>query len=233
MKQCASVNVPEQVVCLSNKTNHYTKGGETEMPTYLLKGVLIGLLFGLPVGAVGTMTIQHTWKLGFKAGLLTGLGSSVADCLYAVVGVFGLTIISDFLLQYRTVINILGSGLILFLGIRLILKKEETTPAQTNAIGRAKMFLSSFAIGITNPAAILTFLFAFSYFGISDVNGVVEAVGLVCGVFIGTYIWWGTLSMATCTIKKKMKSGSFRYMNRVFGSVLTVFGLVILVRGII
>lgn len=210
--------------------------GETEMLTYLLKGILIGLLFGLPVGAVGTMTIQRTWSLGFKAGLLTGLGSSMADCLYAVVGAFGLTLISDFLLQYQTAIHLLGGGLVLFMGIRLFLKTEKAemggTKAKAMAMAGAKMFLSSFAIGITNPAAILTFLFAFSYFGISAVSGLVDGTLLVCGVFIGTYIWWGTLSMATCTIKKKIKSDSFRYMNRVFGGVLTALGLVILVRGV-
>lgn len=95
------------------------------MAGYLLRGILIGLLFGLPVGAVGTMTVQRTWSFGFRAGLLTGLGSSVADCLYAIVGAFGLTLISDFLFQYQTLINILGGGLILFMGIRLILKKRK------------------------------------------------------------------------------------------------------------
>ena len=44
------------------------------MESYLLRGVLIGLLFGLPVGAVGTMTVQRTWSFGVRAGLLTGLG---------------------------------------------------------------------------------------------------------------------------------------------------------------
>lgn len=51
---------------------------------YLLHGILIGLLFGLLVGAVGTMTVQHTLSSGIKAGLFTGLGSSVADCFYVV-----------------------------------------------------------------------------------------------------------------------------------------------------
>ena len=69
------------------------------MESYLLRGVLIGLLFGLPVGAVGTMTVQRTWSFGVRAGLLTGLGSSVADCLYACIGAFGLTLLSDFLLR--------------------------------------------------------------------------------------------------------------------------------------
>jgi len=91
---------------------------------YFLKGILIGLLFGLPVGAVGAMTIECTWNKGMKAGLFTGLGSSIADCLYASVGVFGLTLISDFLLKYQVMINILGGCLVLFMGIRLLMKKD-------------------------------------------------------------------------------------------------------------
>lgn len=120
---------------------------------YLLRGILIGLLFGLPVGAVGALTVQRTFSHGAKAGLLTGLGSSVADCFYACVGTFGLTLISDFLLRYQTVINLLGGGLILFLGIRLLLRREE--PQQQNVEDTVffKMFLTSFAVGITNPAA--------------------------------------------------------------------------------
>lgn len=61
----------------------------------LLKGILIGLLFGVPVGAVGAMTVQRTWEHGIKAGLLTGMGSSIADCIYAAIGAFGLTMVSD------------------------------------------------------------------------------------------------------------------------------------------
>ncbi|KAI4447814.1 hypothetical protein C823_002333 [Eubacterium plexicaudatum ASF492] len=33
---------------------------------YLLRGILIGLLFGLPVGAVGTMIVQHTLSSGIS-----------------------------------------------------------------------------------------------------------------------------------------------------------------------
>lgn len=86
---------------------------------YLLHGILIGLLFGLPVGAVGTMTVQHTLSSGIKAGLFTRLGSSVADCFYAAVGVFGITLISDFLLKYQVII--FGTVLCLF-GIFVLLR---------------------------------------------------------------------------------------------------------------
>ena len=133
------------------------------------KGILIGLIFGVPVGAVGAMTVQRTWEHGIKAGLLTGMGSSIADCIYAAIGAFGLTIISDFLLQYQGAIHLVGGTIVLFMGIRLLFRKGEAAEVP-EVSGKVRMFLSSFAVGITNPAAILTFLFAFSWFGIAGDN---------------------------------------------------------------
>ncbi len=92
------------------------------------------------------------------------------------------------------------------------------------------MFISSSAVGITNPAAILTFLFAFSYFDISQNAGVFLSSLLVCGVFPGTYFWWGNLTAVTGIIKKKAARFSFRYMNKVFGVILCLFGAVVFVR---
>lgn len=197
---------------------------------YLLKGICIGLLFGLPVGAVGALAVQRTFSHGVKAGLLTGLGSSVADCMYACIGVLGLTFVSDFLLQRRMIITVLGGGLVLYLGIRSLLRKEETVVQEAVDTDFTRMFLSSFAVGVTNPAAILTFLFAFSYFGISADAGAFSGALLVGGVFLGTYIWWGTLSAVTCVIKKKTGNRSFRTMNKVFGSILALIGVVVILR---
>lgn len=76
----------------------------------------------------------------------------------------------------------------LFLGIRLLIKKED-----------------SFAVSITNPAVIFTFLFAFSYFGISAGAGLLRGILPVTGVFTGTYIWCGTLIAVTNVVKKKKR----------------------------
>lgn len=198
---------------------------------FLFGGLLIGLLFGMPAGAVGALTVQRTLNYGIKAGLATGLGSSVSDCLYACFGVFGLTLISDFLLKHQAVINILGGSLILAMGIRMILRKNEDSVSGVLAISGIKMFLSSFAVGITNPATILTFLFTFSYFGISGQLTMFQGIQLVCGVFIGTYIWWGILSVVANALKKK--TNSFCKLNRVFGIILTLFGTAVFARVIL
>ena len=197
----------------------------------IFKGILIGLIFGLPVGAVGAMTVQRTWEHGIKAGLLTGMGSSAADCIYAGIGAFGLTVVSDFLLKYQTVIHLAGGMMILLMGLGLLLRKAET--AQIPEVpGMFKMFLSAFAVGITNPAAILTFLFAFSWFGIAGDNTKAGGWPVVLGVFVGTCIWWGGLAAVVALARKKKRADSFRKMNRIFGVVLSLFGILVFIRAI-
>ncbi len=194
---------------------------------FLFKGILIGLLFGLPAGAVGALTVQRTLRCGPRAGLLTGLGSSAADCCYAAIGAFGLTIVSDFLLQHQATIHLLGGSLILFLGISLLRRKQGTSRRELENASRLGLFLSSFAIGITNPAAILTFLFAFSWLGISGGLAFREGTLLVLGVFFGTYLWWGVLTLAASLARKKAAAIDPARMNRVFGIILCLLGAVI------
>lgn len=203
------------------------------MDSYLLRGILIGLLFGMPAGAVGALTVQRTIKYGWGAGLVTGLGSSIADCCYACIGAFGLTLISDFLLKHQSIIHILGGGLVLVMGTQLLFGKDAVEQKESTASGGIRLFFSSFAVGITNPAAILTFLFAFSWFGISGKTGIAQGTGLVCGVFIGTFIWWGFLSIVTSMLKKRSKKRSLQKMNQIFGTILILLGLVVFIRTFI
>lgn len=200
------------------------------MGNYLMKGLVIGLMFGLPAGVVGALTMQRTFNYGIRAGLTTGLGSSVADCLYACIGAFGLRLISDILFTYQIEINRIGSAFIIAIGIRLILNKSENLLNESPQ-SHFKMFLSSFVVGISNPAAILTFLFAFSYFEISGQLQIHQGFLLIVGVFLGTYLWWGMLSLGANGLRKKVEH--YYQLNQVFGLILTLLGIIFLVKTLL
>lgn len=194
------------------------------MIIFLFRGILIGLIFGIPAGAVGALTVQRTLQYGVRAGLFTGLGSSVADCIYAGIGAFGLKLISDILLKSQNVIHCGGACFICMMGILFLIRKPENIG---NTVEKAKvfqMFLSSFLIGITNPAAILTFLLAFSWFGIAGNTGHREGILLVAGVFVGTYIWWSALVFITEYLKKRNQNINWEKLNKIFGILLMILG---------
>ena len=196
---------------------------------FLLRGMLTGLVFGVPVGAVGVMTIQRTYVRGFRAGLVSGLGSSAADCLYAAVGAFGLTAVSDLLLAWQRSIRLLGGAVILAMGI-VMLRSKAASPAETRADAPGDgAFFSSLVVGLTNPAAILTFLLAFSTVGIK-VRAAVDGCLLVAGVLIGTLLWWAALSGAVVLLRRKAGVRLLPALRRVCGLLLMIFGGVMMLQ---
>lgn len=114
--------------------------------------------------------------------------------------------------------------------IGLLRRKKEAPSRAAGRTGGTGLFLSSFAIGITNPAAILTFLFAFSWLGISGGLSFGSGLLLVLGVFAGTYLWWGALTFAASLAGRKAAAIDPVRMNRVFGVLLCLLGIGICFR---
>lgn len=203
------------------------------MAGYLLKGLLIGLVFGVPAGAIGALTIQRTIEKGFFAGLLTGAGSSAADLLYCCVGIFGISLISDFLSAHQTVIQIVGGILILLLGVMILRKKELSYSQQSTKGTPLFCFLSSFTAAIFNPTTVLSFMVAFTTFGISGDLNAWQGSALATGILAGTLCWWSALSGVVTLFRKKVTDNIYKWLNRILGCLMGLFGLVMIVRGII
>ncbi|MBS5063308.1 MAG: LysE family transporter [Hungatella hathewayi] len=208
------------------------------MSNYLLKGLVIGVVFGVPAGVVGVLSIQRVLTQGAFAGLMTGIGSSVADVFYACVGVFGITFISDFLLKHQSVICMAGCLMVIAIGVRTIRKKESHSFAcaagnheEEQPRHIVSCFLSSFVIAMTNPATILSFMVVFSMFRIGGNESLGENIQLVCGIFAGTCIWWLAIAVIVSLFRKKVADGFYSILNRIFGAFMILFGIVIGVRG--
>jgi threonine/homoserine/homoserine lactone efflux protein len=192
---------------------------------------MIALVFGVPAGALGALTIQRSIQQGFLAGFITGLGSSAADLLYACAGVFGFTLIFDFLAAHRAIFQLAGGILIILIGVMTF--RKEAVPAQREQPGGrlALYFLSSFSIAILNPLTIASFLLAFTAFGLDEVQSVADGAALLSGIFIGTVFWWVFISALSSFFRKRISGKIYRWLNIVLGALLIVFGAVVLARG--
>lgn len=201
------------------------------MESYLIRGILIGLIFGVPAGAIGALTIQRTLNGGFAAGLATGIGSSAADILYACVGVFGITLVSDFLTIYQRLISLLGGILIAALGIYIFLQKTRGDQRESRKIRLPLCFASSFAVAITNPATVLSFLMAFTAFEITGKQNSAQSIQLVLGILLGTLCWWSVLAGVTTAFRSRINQRIYQLLNRLLGALMALFGMAVFIRG--
>ncbi len=70
--------------------------------------LIIGIAVAAPVGAMGVLLIQRTLTSGWRSGAATGLGIATADATYAAVAAFGITAISDLLVDFQTPLRLIG-----------------------------------------------------------------------------------------------------------------------------
>ena len=193
-----------------------------------IKGLVFGFSIAAPVGPIGILCIRRSLTLGWRAGLLTGMGAASADAIYGSLAAFGLAGITGILVGQQAWIQAIGGTFLCYLGIRTILASGAQPTASSRGEGAAG-YLSALALTLTNPMTIISFAAVFAGMGLgSQSSGPVAASVLVAGVFSGSMAWWTILSSASSRFNRRLQQGSMGWINRLSGAVLTAFGLAIL-----
>jgi len=197
--------------------------------SFLIKGTVIGFSIAAPVGPIGILCIRRSLTKGHLSGFITGMGAASADVVYGVIAAFGLTFISSFLVDQQLWLKIIGMIFLFYLGIKTFLEKpQEKNDGKTKSNGLFSDYLSTFFLTIINPMTILAFAAVFAGLGLGETSGnYISASILVLGVFIGSALWWIILSNGVGVFRKKIKSNILVWVNRISGSIIIGFALVI------
>ncbi len=191
----------------------------------LIRGVLIGFAIAAPVGPIGILCIRRTVSAGRIAGLITGLGAATADALYGAVAAFGLTLLTDFLVDQQDILRIVGAAFLVFIGVRTFRATPETEAAEIRGKGLLAAYLSTFFLTLTNPVTILSFAAIFAGLGATGGRaGGGNPMVLVLGVFFGSATWWLFLSGAVSFFRDRVTARGFRWINWGSGIILIGFG---------
>ena len=85
---------------------------------------------------------------------------------------------------------------------------------------------------MTNPATVLSFLAVFAGIGVVTKGlGVTGASTLVSGVFLGSAIWWLTLSAGVGALRHRVGPHFLMWINRASGILILGFGVLVIVSG--
>ena len=195
----------------------------------LAKGLVIGLSIAAPVGPIGVLCIRRTLAEGMASGFFSGLGAATADALYGAVAGLGLTMVSGLLVSQQMWIRLLGGLFLLFLGVRTFLSEPSERAASARGKGLLAAYASTLFLTLTNPMTILSFTVIFAALGLGATTGdYLSAVALVLGVFVGSALWWLMLSGGVGLFRKRLDVRAMRWVNRVSGSVIMLFGVLTL-----
>jgi len=198
--------------------------------SFLLKGMLVGVVIAVPVGPVGILCIRRTILDGRLAGLFSGLGAASADSVFGIIAGFGLTFISDLLLDYQDWLRIGAAAFLLYVGITALM----TDPTARARSGRDPEglfgdFASTFALTITNPVTILSFIAIFGAIGFTgEVATIEHAALLVAGVWLGSFVWWIGLIAGAGVLRMTFQRQHLVWINRGSGGVLVAAGVLLL-----
>lgn len=181
----------------------------------LLKGLLLGFSVAAPVGPIGLLCIKRTLSEGKLSGFVSGLGAATADLVYGCIAAFGLTAISSFLLYYKQPIQIVGGIFLVYLAVKIFFSRVPEKSALGDIdVSLTKSYISTFFLTITNPVTIISFMAMFAGLGIiAAVGNYFQSVIVVIGVFLGSAIWWLTLSMIVGLFHKKISSRTMYWIN--------------------
>lgn len=201
--------------------------------SFLIKGLIIGFSIAAPVGPIGILCIQRTMAKGRIAGLATGMGAATADAIYGCIAGFGLSFISQFMIDQQMWLK-LGGGLFLgYLGLKTILTRPKENTIESGSRGLLSDYLTTFLLTLTNPMTILSFTAIFAGLGLAAGAGnYAAAITLVAGVFLGSAGWWLLLTSGVGLLWSNPGPSFHTWINRVSGAVLIIFAIVALVSMI-
>jgi len=201
----------------------------------LLHGMGIGFAIAAPVGPIGLVCIRRTLHCGVGAGLASGLGAAVADATYGLAVASGLAL-TGWLISHSTVLTLVGAALLIWMGVgvlRAFAAHRRANAAIGGASPRERMskrraFAGTFALTVTNPATIVSFIAVIAALGSSAATSG-AAFLLVLGVFLGSMLWW-TILVTLVRRARPVLSRSIRWVDLATGVVLVGTGSFIALR---
>jgi putative LysE/RhtB family amino acid efflux pump len=189
------------------------------------RAVLLGLAVAAPLGPIGALCISRTLDRGFAAGIAGGLGTALADAVYATLAALGFAAFAATLSRIDPALRLGGGLFMLWLGWKSLTPAPPRAAATTASSDLAGTIAATFLLTIANPMTILTFGALFAGFGLANAPDAVSAFAVVAGVFAGSMLWWVFLSGTVALIRTRLPDGFALWVSRASGLVLILFGL--------
>jgi threonine/homoserine/homoserine lactone efflux protein len=202
--------------------------------TLLVRGFVLGFTIAAAVGPISLLCIRRTLAEGRLVGLVSGMGVATGDATYGAIAAFGLTAVTDLLVDWRRALALIGGLFLLWLAWRTMrsVPGEAATDASGGRGGLPGAYLSMLGLTLTNPMTILSFAALFVGLGVTGGDAAGASL-LTLGVFLGSAGWWVVLVTVVGTFRSRLTPARMRRINIASGALIGVFALVTLATAVV
>jgi len=178
-------------------------------------------------------TVSRSLSSGFRPALTVISGIILGDIVYLLFAIFGLSILAQTLGNFFVIIKLLGSGYLIWQGIRIFFSKIELTETEKKqTIFNSGNFISGLIITMGNPKVILFycgFLPAFVplvELTLLDIFIIITVITTVLAAVLSTYAWLASSARQVLKTPRQMKR-----LNQTAGGIMVTAGVVIASRS--
>jgi threonine/homoserine/homoserine lactone efflux protein len=187
---------------------------------YVYVGVAIGFSVAAPIGPIGIFCIRQASAYGLLAGVITGLGASIADAFYTIIAGYGASFVEQWIKDYMHYFELVGGVFLIYLANKIrraSIKFDQGVDEQNHSMFRACW--TTMIMTFLSPMTTFLFLAMFGKFGIlNDQLTSYRIISLALGVFVGALLWWVILSLIVAKLvaagtylsPQKMMKGPFK-----------------------
>ena len=178
---------------------------------------------------------RQSLRFNRRVAIWTSLGIGVGILFHCLLAITGLVILITSNELFSTILKIIGSAYLLYLGINSIIgdqKKSKLDEKDKDNLDKFNGFLLGFITNITNVKAILFFVTVFSV--VIDVGNNLSLVLYGVYMALATFLWFAFISYVFTSNKFKNKFSSFlTIFEKGIGMILILLSLQIIIFQLI
>jgi|HubBroStandDraft_4_1064222.scaffolds.fasta_scaffold130241_1 threonine/homoserine/homoserine lactone efflux protein len=200
----------------------------------ILKSLLLGLFFTLPLGPIGVLCIRKILQFGRLYGFILGLSQVFVIFAYSIIAILSLNWLSDLIMNYQFWIRLVGGLVLIGFGIQIFFSKSS---AITKKDVSKKRFIADFfsiaGLMLVSPHTILVFLAFFAVLDFYKAATFIQHIEVIFGILIGSIFSWALVCVCFAGYKTKTTLKAMTWINRSVGISLFGFGIVACISAIL
>ncbi|BAF55572.1 hypothetical protein J433_08250 [Corynebacterium glutamicum MT] len=190
----------------------------------------LALLVALAVPGPDLVLVLHSATRGIRTGVMTAAGIMTGLMLHASLAIAGATALLLSAPGVLSAIQLLGAGVLLWMGTNMFRASQNTGESETAASQSGAGYFRGFITNATNPKALLFFAAILPQFIGNGEDMKMRTVALCATIVLGSGAWWlGTIVLVRGIGLQKLPSAD-RIITLVGGIALFLIGVGLLVN---